>query len=46
MLAKGGFNGPYNLHVEYHMKADDKLAKSIASMESDLATLKSWLDAA
>jgi sugar phosphate isomerase/epimerase len=43
MLAKGGFNGPYNLHVEYHMKSDDKLAKSIASMESDLATLKSWI---
>ncbi|MEM7147639.1 MAG: TIM barrel protein [Verrucomicrobiota bacterium] len=46
MLAKGGFTGPYNLHVEYHMKSDDKAALSIADMESDLATLKSWLNQA
>jgi sugar phosphate isomerase/epimerase len=44
MLAKGGFTGPYNLHVEYHMKSDDRAALSIASMKTDLATLKSWID--
>ena len=43
MLKKGGFKGPYNLHVEYHMKSDDILGNTLRDMPRDLATLDKWL---
>lgn len=42
-LKKGGFNGPYNLHVEYHMKSADMMGATLRDMPRDFATLKKWI---
>ncbi len=43
MLKKGGFEGPYNLHIEYHVKSADVVNQTLRDMPRDLATLKKWI---